>query len=99
MLYIGSHVGYGKDKGLVGSVEEAISYGSNTFMFYAGAPQNTFRSSIDLDLVKTAKDMMEKNGIDFSKVVVHAPYIVNLANDDPDKHEFAINFLKQEVKR
>ena len=25
MLYIGSHVGYGKDKGLVGSVEEAIS--------------------------------------------------------------------------
>ena len=99
MLYIGSHVGYGKDKGLVGSVEEAISYGSNTFMFYTGAPQNTFRSSIDLELVNIAKDMMEKNGIDFSKVVVHAPYIVNLANEDSDKHEFAINFLKQEVKR
>ena len=31
MLYIGSHVGYGKDKGLVGSVEEAISYGSKYF--------------------------------------------------------------------
>ena len=86
MLYIGSHVGYGKDKGLVGSVEEAISYGSNTFMFYTGAPQNTFRSSIDLELVNKAMDMMEKNGIDFSKVVVHAPYIVNLAKDDSDKH-------------
>ena len=99
MLYIGSHVGYGKDKGLVGSVEEAISYGSNTFMFYTGAPQNTFRSSIDLELVSIAKSMMKDNGIDFSKVVVHAPYIVNLANDDADKHDFAINFLKQEVKR
>ena len=99
MLYIGSHVGYGKDKGLVGSVEEAISYGSNTFMFYTGAPQNTFRSSIDLELVSIAKSMMDDAGIDFSKVVVHAPYIVNLANEDVDKHEFAINFLKQEVKR
>ena len=98
-LIIGSHVSFTKDKQMLGSVIEALSYGSNTFMFYTGAPQNTFRSSIDLELVNKAKDMMEKNGIDFSKVVVHAPYIVNLANEDVDKHEFAINFLKQEVKR
>ena len=37
-LIIGSHVGFTSKKQLLGSVEEALSYGSNTFMFYTGAP-------------------------------------------------------------
>ena len=42
-MIIGSHVSMsGKDM-LLGSVKEALSYGSNTFMFYTGAPQNTER--------------------------------------------------------
>ena len=32
---------------LLGSVKEAVSYGSNTFMIYTGAPQNTRRKPID----------------------------------------------------
>ena len=47
MLIIGSHVSFDKDEQLVKSVKEAISYGSNTFMFYTGAPQNTRRSEIN----------------------------------------------------
>ena len=47
MIYIGSHVGFKKDTQLVGSVEETMGYGANTFMFYTGAPQNTVRSQID----------------------------------------------------
>ena len=38
MLIIGSHVGFKKDTQLLGSLEEALSYGANTFMFYTGAP-------------------------------------------------------------
>ena len=97
MLIIGSHVGYKKNTGLVGSVEEALSYGSNTFMFYTGAPQNTIRSSIDLDDVNKAYKLMEDNGIDKNKVIVHAPYIINLAN--PDKFDFSCRFLSEELKR
>ncbi|HIR58934.1 MAG TPA: deoxyribonuclease IV [Candidatus Onthousia excrementipullorum] len=99
MLIIGSHVGYKKDSGLVGSVEEALSYGANTFMFYTGAPQNTIRSSIDLDNVKKAYTLMEENGIDKNKVIVHAPYIINLANGDESKFNFSCNFLSEELKR
>ena len=99
MLIIGSHVGYKKDSGLVGSVEEAISYGANTFMFYTGAPQNTIRSSIDLDNVKKAYSMMKDNGIDKDNVIVHAPYIINLANGDENKFNFSCNFLSEELKR
>ena len=99
MLIIGSHVGYKKDSGLVGSVEEALSYGANTFMFYTGAPQNTIRSSIDLDNVKKAYALMSDNGIDKNNVIVHAPYIINLANGDDNKFNFSCDFLSEELKR
>ena len=99
MLIIGSHVGYKKDSGLVGSVEETLSYGANTFMFYTGAPQNTIRSSIDLDNVKKAYTLMKDNGIDKDNVIVHAPYIINLANGDENKFNFSCNFLSEELKR
>ena len=99
MLYIGSHVGFSKNDQLVGSLEEALSYGSNTFMFYTGAPQNTMRYDIDDELTKKAVTMMKENNMSLDKIIVHAPYIINLANPDPEKHNFAINFLKQEVSR
>ncbi len=99
MLIIGSHVGFTKDKQLLGSLEEALSYGSNTFMFYTGAPQNTRRYDIDSNLTSLALEKMKSEGIDINKVIVHAPYIINLANDDESKYDFSINFLKGEVKR
>lgn len=99
MLIIGSHVGFNKNEQLLGSLNEALSYGANTFMFYTGAPQNTNRSSINIDLRDKALSIMQDNNIDYSKVIVHAPYIINLANEDEEKHNFSINFLKEEVKR
>lgn len=97
-LIIGSHVSYKNGKQLLGSVVEALSYGSNTFMFYTGAPQNTNRSVIDDDLTKEAFNLMKENNIDPKNVIVHAPYIINLANDGAN-YDFAIKFLKDEIKR
>ena len=99
MLIIGSHVGYKKDSGLVGSVKEALSYNANTFMFYTGAPQNTKRLPIDLEKVKEADQLMKDNKIAKENVIVHAPYIINLATDDLAKRDFSCNFLKEEIKR
>ena len=97
MLYIGSHVGFSKANQLLGSVLETSSYGANTFMFYTGAPQNTMRNPIDDKLTQEAINKMKEVGIDFSKVVVHAPYIINLCNEE--KFDFSVSFLKGEVKR
>ena len=99
MLIIGSHVSFKKDTQLVGSVKEALSYGANTFMFYTGAPQNTNRAALNSDLTLEAKSLMNENNIDINNVIVHAPYIINLANGDESKYKFSINFLKQECKR
>lgn len=100
MLLIGSHVGFKKESQLLGSLKEALSYGANTFMFYTGAPQNTSRYPIQDELTLEALSLMKDQEIDYSKVVVHAPYIINLANDkDPDKFMFSVRFLQEELER
>ena len=100
MLIIGSHVGFRKDDQLLGSLKEALSYGANTFMFYTGAPQNTKRYPIEDGLTLEALNLMKESNIDYSKVIVHAPYIINLANDsDPEKFMFAVDFLREELER
>ena len=96
-LIIGSHVSYTKDKQMLGSVIEALSYDANTFMFYTGAPQNTNRSDINQDLIDLANDLMTSNGINIDDVIVHAPYIINPANDK--NFDFNVEFLSQELAR
>lgn len=96
-MIIGENVSFKKDTGLIGALEEAISYNSNTFMFYTGAPQNTNRSPIDLENTKEAHRLLIENNININNLVVHAPYIINLAN--PKNYDFNVSFLKEEIKR
>ena len=96
-LIIGCHVSFKSDSQMLGSVKESLSYGANTFMFYTGAPQNTNRAPIKDDLTISAKELMKENNIDLNNVIVHAPYIINLANTA--NLDFAISFLKQEIER
>lgn len=84
---------------LLGSVQEAASYGANTFMIYTGAPQNTRRKPTDTLNIEPANKVMTELGIDPKDIVVHAPYVMNLANPDKEKQQFAVDFLVNEVKR
>lgn len=98
MLKIGSHVGMSGKKMMLGSVEEAISYGANTFMIYTGAPQNTQRKDLSELKIEAAKALMKEHGI--TEFIVHAPYIINLANTvNPDTYQLAVNFLRLELTR
>ncbi|MFE4523506.1 deoxyribonuclease IV [Cytobacillus firmus] len=98
MLKIGSHVSMSGKKMLLSASEEAVSYGSNTFMIYTGAPQNTRRKKIeDLNIEAGLKHMAE-NGI--ADIVVHAPYIINIGNtSNPSTFELGVNFLRSEIDR
>lgn len=97
-MLLGSHVSLkGKDM-LLAAAQEAASYGSNVFMVYTGAPQNTRRKEVSTFKVEEAKEFMDQNNIEF--FTVHAPYIVNLANSTKEGyHEFAMQFLREEVER
>ncbi len=99
-LIIGSHVSITAPHMLLGAVKESISYGANTFMFYTGAPQNTLRKPISSFKVNEAKELMKEANIDINNVIVHAPYIINLANTIKiETQEIAVNFLIQELRR
>ena len=98
MIKLGSHVGMaGKDMFLA-SVKEAESYGANVLMLYTGAPQNTRRKEIkDLNIEK-GWEYAAQAGI--NEIVVHAPYIINLANTvKTETFTLAVEFLEKEIIR
>lgn len=98
MLLIGSHVGMSGKEMLLGSVKEALSYGANTFMVYTGAPQNTRRKDISELNIPAARELMKEN--DMANFIVHAPYIINLANTiKAETFELATEFLAKEIER
>lgn len=99
MLIIGSHVSFRKDAQLLGSLEEALRYKSNTFMFYTGTPQSTLRFPINDEMTLKALEKMKGSDIDYQNVIVHAPYIVNLGNPDSEKYKFSCRFLREELER
>lgn len=99
-MIIGSHVQMKAPDFLLGSVEEALSNGATALMLYTGAPQNTRRRSISEMKAPEARNLMRANGLTMDRMIIHAPYIINLANSvKPEVAEFAINFLQQEIER
>ena len=99
MSYLGCHVGLSAPKYYVGTVEEALSYDADTFMFYTGAPQNTRRKDLSELRIEEGRALLRAHGLDESKIVVHAPYIINLGNKDkPETFDLAKSFLIEELR-
>lgn len=93
---IGSHVSF-SEKGLVTAANEAVSYGSSTFMIYTGAPQNTRRKPLEAQHIEEGRGIMKEHGID--EIVVHAPYIINLGSYKGNTFNLAVDFLQEEIRR
>lgn len=99
-LIIGSNVSFTKDKGLLGSVEETLSYNANTFMFYTGSNRSRARNPINSDKTYEAFKLMIENNINPKNVIVHSPFLINLANKkELSKYNFSIDFLITELER
>lgn len=97
-IKIGSHVKMAGKEMFLGSVKEAKSYGANVLMLYTGAPQNTIRKSIEALNIEAGWEYAAKAGI--TEIVVHAPYIINLANTVKEEtFELGVTFLAKEIKR
>lgn len=97
-MLIGSHVSMSGKKMLLASAEEAHKYGASTFMIYTGAPQNTRRKAIEELNIEAGQKAMKDFGL--SNIVVHAPYIINIANTSkPEVFELGVNFLQNEIER
>lgn len=97
-IKLGSHVGMAGKEMFLASVKEAASYGANVLMLYTGAPQNTKRKDIEELNIDAGWAYAKEHGI--GELVVHAPYIINLANTvKPETYELAVEFLQKELVR
>ena len=97
-IKIGSHVGMAGKEMFLASVKEAEAYGANVLMLYTGAPQNTRRKEIKDLNIEAGWEYAQKAGV--KEIVVHAPYIINLANTvKPEIFELATEFLQKEIFR
>lgn len=95
---LGCHVGMAGKEMFLASAKEAVSYGANVFMLYTGAPQNTRRKDVAELNICAGWEYAHEHGID--EIVVHAPYIVNLANTiKPETYGLAVEFLEKEIIR
>lgn len=95
-MIIGSHVSFKSPNYLIGSIKESIKNGANAMMIYLGPNQSTKRSDPLKWKINEYKNEFVKF-FDYTKIIVHAPYIVNLCNFE--KADFGINFIIQEIER
>ena len=99
-ILIGSHVSMSAPDFYLGSVQETLNYGATTFMFYTGAPQNSYRKPLEELKIEEGYALIKKAGLDESKIVVHAPYIINLANRSrPELYQTSKEIFLNEIKR
>ncbi|MBQ4254699.1 MAG: deoxyribonuclease IV [Bacilli bacterium] len=99
-IFLGSHISLAAPQYFLSSAKEAFDYGENCFMFYTGAPQNSKRIPLERLYIEEGKAFCQSNGIFLDKCVIHAPYIINLANNEnPSSFEFGKEFLKEEITR
>ena len=96
-MKIGCHVGNSGPLMLEGSIKEALSYGATCFMVYLGPPQNTIRKPIESMNADKMALIAKENNICLDDVIIHDPYIVNLARKDPEKFDFAVRFIATEL--
>lgn len=94
-IKLGSHVSM--SGGLLGAAQEAASYKADTFMIYTGAPQSTKRKPVSELKIEAGKAFMKENGL--SDIVVHAPYIINMASFKENTYDLAKTFFKEEIAR
>jgi deoxyribonuclease-4 len=98
-MKLGSHVSMSGKTMFEGSVSEAVSYGANALMIYTGAPQTTRRKKIEELNIEAGQAALQHHGIPLEHVVVHAPYIMNLANPSEETQAFGVAFLSEEIRR
>lgn len=99
-MIIGSHVSVSAPDYLLQAIKDTISYEANACMIYTGAPSNSRRVDIDKFKIEEAKALMAEFGIKPEHIIIHAPYLINLANTfKPETFTGGVEFLIREIER
>ena len=95
MLNIGCHLS--ASKGYAHMAKEAISINANTFQFFTRNPRGgTAKDISEKDIEEFNKIAKENN---FTKILAHAPYTINICSANEDTRKFGIDTMKDDLQR
>ena len=95
MFNIGCHLSISNGFEAVG--RQALEIGANTFQFFTRNPRGGSARKIEQSDVDALIKIMNDNN--FSQIVAHAPYTMNLCSSKQETREFAYNTLTDDLKR
>lgn len=95
MINIGSHLSISNGFEFIG--KQALEIEANTFQFFTRNPRGGSARKIDKNDVEALIKIMNENN--FSKILAHAPYTMNLCSSKAETREFALNTLTDDLQR
>lgn len=95
MLRIGCHLS--ASKGYLAMGREAVTLGANTFQFFSRNPRGGAVRAFDPDDVAAYNAFAAENDIDL--IIAHAPYTVNPCSPKEQLRAFAVEVLKEDLRR
>lgn len=95
MFTIGAHVSIAK--GFKKAAQISVDIGANTFQFFSRNPRGGNAKEFNEKDMDAFQKIREENN--FGKLLVHAPYTMNLAAANEDTYEFAKMVIREDVKR
>ncbi|MGN1343393.1 MAG: deoxyribonuclease IV [Traorella sp.] len=99
-MILGSHVSMSSNEYVLGSILEMLSYDANCCMLYTGPPQNGKRVPLEKLKIKEAHELLNQKHIPIENIIIHAPYLINLANTlNIQTYQNSLEILKNEMIR
>ena len=95
MFKIGCHLS--ASKGYANMAKVCHSIGGNTFQFFTRNPRGGSAKAIDENDIAEFEKLSKEYGIEI--ILAHAPYTLNCCSDKETVREFAINTMKDDLKR
>ena len=95
MLNIGCHLS--TTQGFLFMAQTTFSIGGNTFQFFLRNPKSGKNVTICEEDIKSFKKFSLEN--EFSQVVAHSPYTINLCSSKPNVREFSRKMLRDDLRK
>ena len=92
---------FGVHVSITGGIDQAIdrasTIGCDTFQIFTRSSRSWAAKPLDATAIQTFKEKKQKNN--FSEIVVHMPYLPNLAASEPDIYGKSVDTLLSEIQR
>ena len=93
MLYLGCHLS--AIGGYLHMGEEALSIGANTFQFFSRNPRGSAAKALNAPDMRALQALLAEK--EFGRLVVHAPYVMNLASKSEETRAFGRQMLAEDL--